>query len=209
MNVSVHSSLQLVHYLDTNSLMPPLQSGFRKYHSTESLMTRLLADVFSAVDQGHVTLLARFDVSAAFDTVDHAILLERLSKSFGIADSALSWFRSFLYDRSLSLSLSSSGPHALPGLLFHMGCLKVQSWHHSSTFSIPPTFQTYSLSKGSRLISTLMTPKPLLMVQPAQLLHWSRVSLRPPRCWTFGCLLTVSALIQTKLNSSGLAVEPN
>src|SRR5688572_10092572 len=108
-----------------------------------------------------------------------------------------------------ALSLSSSGPHALPGLLFHMGCLKVPSWHHSSTFSIPPTFQTYSLSKGSRLISTPTTPKPLLMVQPAQLLHWSRGSLRPPRCWTFGCLLTVSALIQTKLNSSGLAVEPN
>src|SRR5678816_575951 len=100
--------------------MPPLQSGFRKYHSTESLITGLLADVFSAVDQGHVALLALFDVSAAFDTVDHAILLERLSKSFGIADSALRWFRSFLSDRSLSVVFGSTRspwtfiPYGLP-----------------------------------------------------------------------------------------------
>src|SRR5678816_1041953 len=39
-------SVQLVHYLDLHSLMPPFQSGFRKFHSTESLMVSLLADYF-------------------------------------------------------------------------------------------------------------------------------------------------------------------
>jgi len=89
-------SVQLVHYLDLHSLMPPLQSGFRKFHSTESLMVSLLADVFHAVDRGHVTLLSLYDIIAAFDTVDDSILLDRLSNSFGITDSALLWFRSFL-----------------------------------------------------------------------------------------------------------------
>jgi hypothetical protein len=100
--------------------MPSLQSGFRKYHSTESLITRLLADVFAATDQSHITLLALFDVSAAFDTVDHAILLERLSKSFGIGDSALLWLSSFLSDRSLTVIFGSTRfvwspvPYGLP-----------------------------------------------------------------------------------------------
>ena len=68
-------SLQLVDYLDTKHANAPLQSA------ASGSNTRLLTYVFSAVDQGRVTLLALFAVSAAFDAVDHAILLERLSKA--------------------------------------------------------------------------------------------------------------------------------
>ena len=113
-------SVQLVHYLDLHSLLPPLQSGFRKFHSTESLMVSLLAEVFRAVDCGHVTLLSLYDISAAFDTVDHTILLDRLLKSFGITDSALLWFQSFLTDRSVSVIFGSTRspwvhlPYGLP-----------------------------------------------------------------------------------------------
>jgi hypothetical protein len=113
-------SYQLVHYLDSNSLMPALQSGFRKFHSTETLIMRLLAEVFQAFDRGQVTLLALYDISAAFDTVDHAILLDRLSKSFGITDSALLWLSSFLTDRSVSVVFGSTRspwahiPYGLP-----------------------------------------------------------------------------------------------
>lgn len=80
-----------------NSLIPPLQSGFIKFHSTESLIMHLLADVFHAFNHGHVILLALYD---AFDTIYHAILLKRLfkSKSFGVTNSALFWFCSFLTD---------------------------------------------------------------------------------------------------------------
>jgi len=66
-------------------------------------MVSLLADIFHALDCGHVTLLSLYDISAAFDTVDHTILLDRLSASFGITGPALSWFRSFLTDRSVSV----------------------------------------------------------------------------------------------------------
>jgi hypothetical protein len=71
-------------------------------------MVSLLADVFHAVDRGHVTLLSLYDISAAFDTVDHSILLDRLSISFGITDSALLWLRSFLTDRSVSVVFGST-----------------------------------------------------------------------------------------------------
>ena len=84
--------LQLSTYLAENNLLPKLQSGFRRFHSTESAVYRVLSDVYSAVDRGEVALLALLDVSAAFDTVDHAILLNRLSVSYGLSSSALAWF---------------------------------------------------------------------------------------------------------------------
>src|SRR6218665_466697 len=70
---------QLTAYLDRNNLLPPCQSGFRKFHSTETLLLRLLSDIYGAIDIAELTLLALFDVSAAFDTVDHNILLKRLN----------------------------------------------------------------------------------------------------------------------------------
>ena len=66
-------------------------------------MVSLLADILHAVDRGHITLLSLYDISAAFDTVDHTILLDLLSKSFWIVDSALLWFHSSLTDRTVSV----------------------------------------------------------------------------------------------------------
>jgi len=80
----------------------------------------LLADVFQALDRGHITLLALYDISSAFDTVDHSILLSRLSSSFGITGKALQWFHSFLSDRSISVVFGSNRtswanvPYGLP-----------------------------------------------------------------------------------------------
>ena len=91
---------QLSEYLAANSLLPKLQSGFRRHHSTESALLRVLSDLFMATDKGEVSLLALLDVSAAFDTVDHSILLDRLSISYGIAGSALDWMWSFIVDRT-------------------------------------------------------------------------------------------------------------
>ena len=53
-----------------------------------------------AADRGQLTLLMMLDLSAVFDTVDHAILLARLNTSFGLSDTALKWFNSYLQNRS-------------------------------------------------------------------------------------------------------------
>ena len=64
---------------------------------------------------GKISLFTLLDLSAAFDTIDHSILLERLQHSFGITDSAHSWFLSYLSNRKQSVVVDgvSSDPVGL------------------------------------------------------------------------------------------------
>ena len=68
----------------TAHLLPSLQSGFRPGHSTETAALRVFSDILEAVDSGDVAALVLLDLSAAFDTVDHAILCRRLQVSYGL-----------------------------------------------------------------------------------------------------------------------------
>jgi hypothetical protein len=95
---------QLTDYLETNGLMPPLQSAYRRHHSTETALLKVLSDILTAADDRKVTLLALLDLSAAFDCVDHDILLSRLQSSFGVDGVVLAWVRSFLSDRQQCVS---------------------------------------------------------------------------------------------------------
>lgn len=69
---------QVTRHLNISNLMPPLQSAYRCHHSTETAVVKVLSDILDAVDIGKVTLLGLLDLSAAFDTVDHGILLRRV-----------------------------------------------------------------------------------------------------------------------------------
>ena len=93
-------ALQLVAYLDNHHLLPTTQSGFRRGYSTETATIRVLSDLLDAVDRGDTAALVLLDLSAAFDTVVHEIMLERLFVSFGVTSSTLAWFRSYLAGRS-------------------------------------------------------------------------------------------------------------
>ena len=68
-------------------------------------MLKVATDVLMATDRGQITLLGMFDLSAAFDTVDHVILLRRLEVSFAIRGVALNWFASYLCGRSQQVSV--------------------------------------------------------------------------------------------------------
>jgi hypothetical protein len=57
-------------------------------------------NIVRAVDSGYVCALAQLDMSSAFDTADHSILLQILQHRFGIADRALHWFDSYLSGRT-------------------------------------------------------------------------------------------------------------
>uniref|UniRef100_A0AAR2M4G4 Reverse transcriptase domain-containing protein n=1 Tax=Pygocentrus nattereri TaxID=42514 RepID=A0AAR2M4G4_PYGNA len=90
---------QLSPYLHRNNLHEKFQSGFRPHHSTETALVKIINDLLLFTDQGNVSLLVLLDLSAAFDTIDHAILLDRLENLVGVTGTALSWFRSYLSDR--------------------------------------------------------------------------------------------------------------
>ena len=59
----------------TNKLLPVQQSAYRPYHSTETVIVSVYNDLVRTIDNGNVSLLVLLDLSAAFDTVDHSILL--------------------------------------------------------------------------------------------------------------------------------------
>ena len=90
---------QLVVYLEQNGLLPDLQSAYRRCRSTETAVLKVVADLLTAADRGEVTFLSLLDLSAAFDTVDHDILIDRLYHAFGFHDQVLSWIISFITGR--------------------------------------------------------------------------------------------------------------
>ena len=90
---------RLTAQLSEHNLFNLHQSAYRKFNSTETALLSVQNDLLTSMDQGRVSALLLLDLSAAFDTVDHDILFHRLESWFGISNSALSWFKSFLTDR--------------------------------------------------------------------------------------------------------------
>jgi hypothetical protein len=107
--------LQLSQHLHSNNLFYSLQSAYRSGHSTETALLKIVNDLLSALDINQVSLLSLLDLSAAFDTIDHSILLSRLHHTFGISGLALSWLQSYLSGRTQVVSVNgvSSVPAAL------------------------------------------------------------------------------------------------
>ena len=124
-------------HLITNDLYEEYQSSYRKLHSTETALVSVHDDILRAIDDNKCILLIMLDLSAAFDTVDHEILLRRLSCMLSISGSALQWFRSYLTDRkqkvvvndvfskSTSLTWSTTGVSSRPNIVYN---LYVTSW---------------------------------------------------------------------------------
>ena len=79
--------------------MPSNQSSYRKYHSTETALLKVLNDILTSMDRQEVTLLVLLDLSAAFDTIDHKTMADLLESDFGVSDGALFWIKSFLSRR--------------------------------------------------------------------------------------------------------------
>ena len=82
-----------------NIMFDPLQSTYREKHSSETALIKVQNDILSALDAGSSAILLMLDLSAAFGTIDHDILLSRLCHVYGITGKALDWFRSYLTGR--------------------------------------------------------------------------------------------------------------
>ena len=91
---------QTQEHLVRSELYPTLQSAYRAGHSTKTALLKVHNNILLNMDNPRVTLLVLLDLSSAFDTVDHKVLLHRLQITLSIADTALQCFRSYLAGRS-------------------------------------------------------------------------------------------------------------
>ena len=91
-------------HLINNNLYEKMQSAYRTCHSTETALIKVHSDILQAIDNRKGVILVLLDLSAAFDTIDHNILISRLH-IFGINDAALDWFRSYITSRSQRVSI--------------------------------------------------------------------------------------------------------
>ena len=90
---------QLANYLSDNSLVSPSQSAYLKYHSTQTALNHMVDHCLSNVNKGYINLVCTLDLSKGFDSLNHVILLKKLQKH-GIVDHSLSWFKSYLSNRT-------------------------------------------------------------------------------------------------------------
>ena len=77
-------STQLLDHLSANNTLEPLQSAYRAGHSTDTALVKVQNDILNAIDNHQVTIMLLLDLSAAFDTVNHSILINRLENCVGV-----------------------------------------------------------------------------------------------------------------------------
>ena len=98
----------------TNNIMEIYQSAYKPNHSTETALIRVCDDIKLAMDNKKGTVLVMIDLSAAFDTIDHSILLNRLKVRYGIIDSVLKWFTSYITGRTQKVNIEDEYSLAFP-----------------------------------------------------------------------------------------------
>ena len=95
-----HAVDNIARYMSENNLGEPLQSAYRPAHSTETALLKVKSDIMEFVSQRKGVFLALLDLSAAFDTVNHKILLTRLANEMGFQGNVLKWISSYLSGRT-------------------------------------------------------------------------------------------------------------
>ena len=93
-------------YLNSHNPYNTCQSAYHPGHSTETVLLKVVNDLFLSLNKGNIYVLALLDFSSAFDIIDHPILVHRLHTDFGFTDTVLQWFSSYLTDCTHYVSLS-------------------------------------------------------------------------------------------------------
>ena len=98
---------QLNLYLETHCPLPDTVCACRKNLSTEHAILKLLDTIYENMDKQCVTLVMAIDLSAAFDMVNHSLLLKVLNQTYNIKGTALRWFTSYLSDCSVCVQINN------------------------------------------------------------------------------------------------------
>ena len=97
---------RLYKYLTDQKILHPQQFGFRKGHSTEHAIAQLVDQIYESFENGNYTVGIFINLSKAFDTVDHTILLKKL-EIYGIMGANFAWFRSYLTNRKQYICINN------------------------------------------------------------------------------------------------------
>ena len=90
------------------ALQESFQSAYKAHHSTKTALLTITDDILLSLDTGDNVFLLLLDLSAAFNTVNHSLLLSRLENSFGITGTVLQWFHSYLSGRSQFVEINDT-----------------------------------------------------------------------------------------------------
>ena len=99
---------QLEGYYEENELSDPFQSAYKPFHSTETALLHIVNDILWRLDTGELVLMAMLDLSAAFDTIDHDIIIRRLRTTQGLDGNVIQWIESYLRDRTQRVKVDNT-----------------------------------------------------------------------------------------------------
>ena len=102
-------ALQTIYpHLETSKRFSKFNSAYRKYHSTETLLTKIHSDIMINMDRKELTLLVLLDLSAAFDSICQTKLLNIIEKRFKINGKVLNWLKSYILNRKQKVKVKNS-----------------------------------------------------------------------------------------------------
>jgi hypothetical protein len=90
---------QLIDYLESNNLLSPSQSAYMKNRSTQTALHQIVDECMNNIDKNYANIICCLDLSKGFDTLNHEILLSKMSK-YGINGRNIEWFKSYLVNRT-------------------------------------------------------------------------------------------------------------
>ena len=107
-NLEKYALLQFNNHCTVNNLLPDYQSAYREHFSCETALVKLMDDILWNMEAKETTVVVVIYLSAAFDTVDHDVLLDVLNNRFGLDGNTQDWIDSYLRPRKFKVNIGQN-----------------------------------------------------------------------------------------------------